>query len=63
MRFLYLLNLLKHVYCVKSVRIQGFSGPHFPHLTEYAFGPNVFSPNAGKNELENSEYGHFSCSV
>ena len=47
--------LLDEVHCVKSVRIQSYSGPHFP-----PFGMNtgdapylsVFSPNAGKNRPE-----------
>ena len=38
---------MKTLHCVKSVRIQAFSGPYFPTL-----GLNkeisVFSPNAGK---------------
>ena len=50
--------------CVKSVRIGSYSGPYFP-----AFGLNTerYSPysvrmreNADQN---NSEYGHFLCSV
>ena len=55
-------------YCVKNVRIRGFSSPHFP-----AFGMNtdeygdeygdLRSPNAGKYGPENSEYGRFLCSV
>ena len=50
-------------HCIKSVRVQSFSGPHFP-----AFGLNmerslsIFSPNAGKYGPEYSEYGHFSRS-
>ena len=30
------IQLIKYVHCVKSVRIRGYSGPHFP-----AFGLNV----------------------
>ena len=45
-------------HCVKSVRIQSFSGPYFP-----TFGLNtkryVFNPNAGKYGPDNSEYGQF----
>ena len=40
-------------HCVKNVRIRSYSGPHFP-----AFGLNT--ENTDQN---NSEYGHFSCSV
>ena len=43
-------EFLQH--CVKSVRIQSYSGPHFP-----AFG---MRENANQN---NSEYGHFLFSV
>ena len=49
-------------HCLKSVRIQSYSGPRFS-----AFGLNterhsvlsVFSPNAGNTDQNNSEYGHF----
>ena len=66
---------VNNIYCVKSVRIRSYSGPHFPafpHIrhsdwirrdTEYLF---VFSPNVGKcgknADQNNSEYGHFLCS-
>ena len=56
---------------VKSVRIRSYSGLHFP-----AFGLNterysvslrsqssLFSPNAENAEQNNTEYGHFLCSV
>ena len=55
-------------YCVKNVRIRGFSSPHFLALgmntDEYGdeYG-DLRSPNAGKYGPENSEYGHFLCSV
>ena len=39
-------NSQKLVHCVKSVRIQSYSGPYFPE----------FGLNKDKN---NSEYGHF----
>ena len=61
-------------HCVKSVRIQSYSGLHFSHIfphsdwirsdTEYL---SVFSSNAakcGKNaDQNNSKYGHFLYSV
>ena len=55
---------LKYEYALhESVRTWSFSGPYFP-----AFGSNTerhgvslhFSPNAGKTDQKNSEYGHFS---
>ena len=48
-------------YCIKNVRIRGFSSPHFPAF-EAEYG-DLRSPNAGKYEPENYEYGHFLCSV
>ena len=45
-------TIMRIVHWVKSVRIQSYSGPHFP----------VFGLNAGKYDQNNSEYGHFSGS-
>ena len=39
-------------HCVKSVRIQSFSGPHFPYSVQMR----------ENTEQKNSEYGHFLCS-
>ena len=44
-----MLVLMSVVHCLKSVRIQSYSGPHFP-----AFGLNT--------NQNNSEHGHFSRS-
>ena len=51
-----------NLYCVKSVRIRGYSGMHFSRIFP------AFSTNAGKCEKNadqnNSEYGHFTqCST
>ena len=40
--------LLDEVHCVKSVRIQSYSGPHFPPVRMRE-----------KTDQSNSEYGHF----
>ena len=41
------------LHCVKSVRIQSFSGPYFPTLGLYTDNKNSeFSPNVGKYEPE-----------
>ena len=39
-------------HCVKSVRIQSFSGPHFPYSVQMR----------ENTEQKNSDYGHFLCS-
>ena len=47
-------------HCVKTVRIQNFSGSGFP-----AFGPNteIYFVNERNEDQKNSEYGHFLHSV
>ena len=35
-------------YCVKSVHIRSYSGPHFPAFVLNTVYLSVFSPNAGK---------------
>ena len=53
-------------HCIKSVRIWGYSGPHFPafglNKERYRISPYSFQmwKNADQN---NSEYGHFSRSA
>ena len=60
--------LKSYLTALKMSRIRGFSSPHFLALgmntDEYGdeYG-DLRSPNAGKYGPENSEYGHFLCSV
>ena len=42
-------NNCREIYCMKSVHIRSYSGPHFP-----AYGLNT--------DQNNFEYGHFLCS-
>ena len=60
------MNFESPYYCVKNVRIQSYSGPHFP-----VFGLNTeilrispYSVRKRENtDQNNSEYGHFLRSV
>ena len=65
--------ILQKIYCVKSVRIQSYSGPHFSRILlhldwirRYAPYLSVLGTNAekcGENaDQDNSEYRHFFCS-
>ena len=52
MRIIKMMNLndVSDILCMKSVRIQSYSGPHFPAFgmnTERS-GESLFSPNVGK---------------
>ena len=52
--------------CVKNVRIRSFSGPYFPHSTEYGeiLRTSPCSVQMRKNtDQKNSQYRLFSCSV
>ena len=49
--------------CVKSVHIRNFSSPYFPASRLNMEIYSVLIPNARKYGRENSEYGHFLCSV
>ena len=43
-------------HCVKCVRIQSYSGPHFPSIYPHSNWIRRDTPNANQS---NSEYGHF----
>ena len=59
-------NLGNNSHCVESVCIRSYSSPHFPALglnTE-RYGVSPYSVRRRENaDQNNSEYGHFSCSV
>ena len=49
-------------HCLKSVHIRSFSGPHFPHWTEYGHlqGKFLYSVQIRENtDEENSKHGQF----
>ena len=54
----------KNDHCVKIVRIQNFSGTHYPAfgLNTEIFSPDIFSPDAGKYGSEKLRIRHFSRS-
>ena len=67
-RFLSNVSILHPFHCVKSVRIQSYSGLHFPTI-----GPNTKRYSVSlrtqseyekmRTDQNNSKYGHFLCSV
>ena len=67
-RFLANVSILHPFHCVKSVRIQSYSGLHFPTV-----GPNTKRYSVSlriqsecekmRTDQNNSKYGHFLCSV